>query len=63
MTNVINTILTEKPSNQKIATFRSDKNLQLRNNKIDDKNSLIFWIENYFDKMIFRGKEKTKKAK
>ena len=51
------------PSNQKIARFGSDKDLQLKKQQIANEDSLIFWVENYFDKMIFRGKAKTKKAK
>jgi len=48
---------------KKIATFGSDKNLQSKITQIDDNDSLAFWIQNYFDKMILRGKSKTKKAK
>jgi len=58
-----NADFTKTPSNQKIARFGSDKNLQLKKQQIANEDSLIFWVENYFDKMIFRGKTKTKKAK
>jgi integrase/recombinase XerD len=55
--------LTQIPSNQKIAKLGSDKNLQPKKQQIADNNSLIFWVENYFHKMISGGKTKTKKAK
>jgi len=58
-----NTDFTQTPPNQIIARFGSDKNLLLKKQEIADEDSLIFWAENYFDKMISRGKVKTKKAK
>ena len=55
--------LTQIPSNQKIAKLGSDKNLQPKKQQVADNDSLIFWVENYFHKMISGGKTKTKKAK
>lgn len=59
----MNTNIAKISDSQKIATFGSDKNLQSEIAQIDDNDSLAFWIQNYFDKMILRGKSKTKKAK
>lgn len=61
--NTINTSIAKILPNEKIAIFGSDKNLQTENTQINDNDSLAFWIQNYFDKMILRGKSKTKKAK
>jgi integrase/recombinase XerD len=58
-----NADFTKTSSDQKIAKLGSDKILQLKTLQIEQKDSLIFWVENYFDKMIFKGKVKTKKAK
>jgi len=55
--------LIQIPSNHKIAEFESDKNLQPKKQQIADNDSLVFWVENYFYKMISGGKAKTKKAK
>ena len=60
---MINTDIAKITDSKKIVTFGSDKNLQSKITQIDDNNSLAFWIQNYFDKMILRGKSKTKKAK
>lgn len=60
---MMNTDIAKISDSQKIATFGSDKNLQSEIAQIDDNDSLSFWIQNYFDKMILRGKSKTKKAK
>ena len=59
----MNTNIAKISDSKKIATFGSDKNLQSKITQIDDNDSLAFWIQNYFDKMILRGKSKTKKAK
>ena len=61
--NVMNTNIAKISDSKKIATFGSDKNLQSKITQINDNDSLAFWIQNYFDKMILRGKSKTKKAK
>ena len=60
---MMNTNIAKISDSKKIATFGSDKNLQGKIIQIDDNDSLAFWIQNYFDKMILRGKSKTKKAK
>jgi len=39
---------TKTSSNQKIARFGSDKNLQLKKQQIANEDSLIFWVENYW---------------
>ena len=63
-TTMTNADFTKTSSDQKIAKLGSDKNLQPKKQlQIEQKDSLIFWVENYFDKMIFKGKVKTKKAK
>lgn len=59
----MNTNVAKISDSKKIAAFGSDKNLQSKITQIDDNDSLAFWIQNYFDKMILRGKSKTKKAK
>ena len=50
-----NADFTKTSSDQKIAKLGSDKILQLKTLQIEQKDSLIFWVENYFDKMIFKG--------
>jgi len=63
MTNITDTRIIKKIPKQEIAMFGSNKNLELNNLQIQEKDSLIFWVENYFEKMVEGGKEKTKKAK
>ena len=63
MDNMKNTGIVKKELRQEIAMFGSDKNLEIQKAKIDEKNSLFFWVDNYFSKMVVGGKEKTKDAK
>jgi len=51
-----NADFTKTSLDQKIAKLGLDKILQLKTLQIEQKDSLIFWVENYFDKMIFKGK-------
>ena len=53
----------ENDVQQKIADFVGDKNLEVENAKIADEDSLIFWVADYFHKIVKGAKEKTKKAK
>ena len=52
---MMNTDIAKISDSQKITTFGSDKNLQSEIAQIDDNDSLAFWIQNYFDKMILRA--------
>lgn len=60
---MINTQIVEKGEDPKIFEFGSDKNLTLENDVISKEDSLLFWVENYFAKMVIGGKEKTQMAK
>lgn len=53
----------DNTSIQEIIEFEGNKNLKNKNSKIEDKNSIIFWIKNYFEKIVSGGKETTIKAK
>jgi integrase/recombinase XerD len=53
----------KKQPYSRIAEFGLDKNLSTKINRVEENDSIIFWLKNYFEKMILGGNSKTQKAK
>ena len=56
-------LVSQKSQNQKIAVKLSNKISTIKNTEISDQDSLLFWMEHYFGKMVDGSKERTISAK